>query len=64
MSPRTPESRHAPVVLVVDDAPSSLGMLCDALEASGYTVLVARDGESALRAARAGGARRDPARRA
>ena len=37
-----------PVVLVVDDAPSSLGMLCDALEAEGYTVLIARDGEAAL----------------
>jgi DNA-binding NarL/FixJ family response regulator len=37
-----------PVVLVVDDAPSSLGVLCDTLEASGYTVLVAGDGESAL----------------
>ncbi|MEC5216610.1 DNA-binding response OmpR family regulator/DNA-binding CsgD family transcriptional regulator [Actimicrobium sp. GrIS 1.19] len=37
-----------PVVLVVDDAPSSLGMLCDCLEAEGYTVLIARDGESAL----------------
>jgi DNA-binding NarL/FixJ family response regulator len=36
------------VVLVVDDAPSSLGMLCDTLEASGYTVLVAADGEAAL----------------
>jgi DNA-binding NarL/FixJ family response regulator len=37
-----------PVVLVVDDAPSSLGLLCDALEGAGYTVLVAADGESAL----------------
>ena len=37
-----------PVVLVVDDAPRSLGMLCDTLEAEGYTVLVARDGDSAL----------------
>ncbi|MFM9922584.1 response regulator transcription factor [Variovorax sp. H27-G14] len=36
------------MVLVVDDAPSSLGMLCDTLEASGYTVLVAADGEAAL----------------
>ena len=45
-SPR-PESER-PVVLVVDDAPSSLGMLCDTLEASGYTVLVAADGEAAL----------------
>ena len=37
-----------PVVLVVDDAPSSLGMLCDTLEGEGYTVLVARDGNAAL----------------
>jgi DNA-binding NarL/FixJ family response regulator len=37
-----------PVVLVVDDAPASLGMLCDTLEGEGYTVLVARDGEAAL----------------
>ncbi|MEF7613803.1 DNA-binding response regulator [Aquincola sp. MAHUQ-54] len=37
-----------PVVLVVDDAPSTLGMLRDALEAEGYTVLVAADGEAAL----------------
>lgn len=37
-----------PVVLVVDDAPSSLGVLCDTLEAAGYTVLVACDGASAL----------------
>jgi DNA-binding NarL/FixJ family response regulator len=43
---RPPSER--PVVLVVDDAPSSLGMLCDTLEASGYTVLVAADGEAAL----------------
>ncbi|HEX7865869.1 MAG TPA: response regulator transcription factor [Variovorax sp.] len=41
-------SSERPVVLVVDDAPSSLGMLCDTLEASGYTVLVAADGEAAL----------------
>jgi DNA-binding NarL/FixJ family response regulator len=43
-----PEETERPVVLVVDDAPSSLGMLCDTLEASGYTVLVAADGEAAL----------------
>ena len=49
-TPSLPESPSAerPVVLVVDDAPSSLGMLCDTLEASGYTVLVAADGEAAL----------------
>lgn len=39
---------HRPVVLVVDDTPSSLGMLCDTLEGEGYTVLVARDGDAAL----------------
>ena len=39
---------HRPVVLVVDDAPSSLGMLCDTLEGEGYTVLIARDGDAAL----------------
>lgn len=37
-----------PVVLVVDDSPQSLGMLCDALEGHGYTVLIAKDGASAL----------------
>jgi len=42
------EARPATVVLVVDDAPQSLGHLCQALEDDGYTVLVARDGESAL----------------
>ncbi|MEF7615132.1 response regulator transcription factor [Aquincola sp. MAHUQ-54] len=36
------------IVLVVDDAPQSLGPLCTALEEDGYTVLVARDGASAL----------------
>jgi DNA-binding response OmpR family regulator len=35
-------------VLVVDDAPDTLRMLCDALADEGYTVLVARDGEQAL----------------
>jgi DNA-binding NarL/FixJ family response regulator len=36
------------VVLVVDDSPSSLGVVCDSLEGAGYTVLVACDGETAL----------------
>lgn len=36
------------IVLVVDDAPQSLGALCSELEAHGYTVLAASDGESAL----------------
>jgi DNA-binding response OmpR family regulator len=34
--------------MVVDDAPQSLGYLCTALESEGYTVVIARDGESAL----------------
>ncbi|MFN7711353.1 MAG: response regulator, partial [Curvibacter sp.] len=36
------------VVLVVDDAPDTLRMLCDALALEGYTVLVARDAGEAL----------------
>jgi len=36
------------VVLVVDDAPETLRMLCDALATEGYTVLVARDAIEAL----------------
>ena len=47
-SPPDPSRAARPVVLVVDDAPSSLGMLCDTLEEAGYTVLIARDGEAAL----------------
>lgn len=45
--PSNPDPQR-PVVLVVDDAPGSLGMLCDTLESEGYTVLVARDGHAAL----------------
>jgi DNA-binding NarL/FixJ family response regulator len=36
------------VVLVVDDEPETLRMLCDALAQEGYTVLVARDATEAL----------------
>ena len=36
------------IVLVVDDAPQSLAALCQELEASGYTVLVATDGLAAM----------------
>lgn len=42
------ESAERPVVLVVDDAPSSLSVLCRMLENAGYTVLVAGDGEIAM----------------
>jgi len=48
MQTHSPPEAERHMVLVVDDAPSSLGMLCDTLEASGYTVLVAADGEAAL----------------
>lgn len=39
---------HHGTVLVVDDAPDAVRMLCDALHDVGYTVLVACDGEQAL----------------
>ncbi|HLL13093.1 MAG TPA: response regulator transcription factor [Rubrivivax sp.] len=39
------------VVLIVDDVPDNLAMLHDALDAAGYTVLVATDGASALQRA-------------
>jgi len=38
----------AHIILVVDDAPQSLGALCSELETAGYTVLVAFDGAQAL----------------
>jgi len=38
---------HA-IVLVVDDSPPTLGLLCEALERAGYTVLVAQSGGAAL----------------
>ncbi len=40
--------RQGDIVLVVDDVPRSIGALCIELEAEGYTVLVASDGEAAL----------------
>lgn len=45
------ESRTArrDTVLVVDDTPEALGLLTDMLDGAGYTVLIATDGESALR---------------
>ncbi len=44
---RKPEINRG-TVLVVDDAPDTLRMLCDALAGEGYTVLVALDGQQAL----------------
>jgi DNA-binding response OmpR family regulator/DNA-binding CsgD family transcriptional regulator len=41
----------SPVVLIVDDVPDNLSVLHDALDESGYTVLVATGGEAALQRA-------------
>jgi DNA-binding NarL/FixJ family response regulator len=41
-------SRARDIVLVVDDSPTTLGLLNQALEAAGYTVLVAQDGAASL----------------
>ena len=46
--PAPPAAASQGVVLVVDDAPDTLRMLCDALAQVGYTVLVARSGTEAL----------------
>lgn len=43
-----PRQQALPVVLVVDDAPETLRMLCDALVHEGYEVLAARDAAEAL----------------
>jgi DNA-binding response OmpR family regulator/DNA-binding CsgD family transcriptional regulator len=45
------DREHADVVLVVDDVPDNVAMLHDALDESGYTVLVATSGEAALQRA-------------
>jgi DNA-binding NarL/FixJ family response regulator len=42
---------RAGLVLIVDDVPDNLAVLHDALDAAGYTVLVATDGASALQRA-------------
>ena len=39
---------NSDVVLIVDDVPDNLSVLHDALDESGYTVLVASSGEAAL----------------
>ncbi|HET7792373.1 MAG TPA: response regulator [Rhizobacter sp.] len=46
-----PDRTASDVVLIVDDVPDNLSLLHDALEESGYTVLVATHGESALQRA-------------
>ncbi|MEM7471502.1 MAG: DNA-binding response regulator [Pseudomonadota bacterium] len=46
---KTLETGDKSIALVVDDNPDSLGMVSSALEAQGMTVLVARDGRSAIK---------------
>jgi DNA-binding response OmpR family regulator len=45
----TEESRHAPVVLVVEDDADCLETICDTLRDASYVVRAAQDGEEALR---------------
>ena len=45
------QARSAGLVLIVDDVPDNLAVLHDALDESGYTVLVATHGEAALQRA-------------
>jgi DNA-binding NarL/FixJ family response regulator len=45
------QARSAGLVLIVDDVPDNLAVLHDALDAAGYTVLVATDGHTALKRA-------------
>jgi len=52
MPPDSLERDISDIVLIVDDIPENLSLLHDALDESGYTVLVATNGESALQRAR------------
>jgi CheY-like chemotaxis protein/DNA-binding CsgD family transcriptional regulator len=47
----TLDRRNSDVVLIVDDVPDNLSVLHDALDESGYTVLIATSGEAALKRA-------------
>ena len=51
MSTPLPDRSRSDVVLIVDDVPDNLSLLHDALDESGYTVLVAMNGASALQRA-------------
>ena len=48
----TLDRANSDVVLIVDDVPDNLAVLHDALDESGYTVLIATSGEAALKQAR------------
>ena len=47
--PDTLETARRDTLLVVDDTPETLGFLTDTLDLAGFTVLIATDGDSALR---------------
>ena len=49
---QTLDRANSDVVLIVDDVPDNLSVLHDALDESGYTVLLATHGEAALQRAR------------
>ncbi len=51
MNAPLPNRSDSQLVLIVDDVPDNLSLLHDALDESGYTVLVATNGESALQRA-------------
>ena len=51
MNQPLPDRNGAHIVLIVDDVPDNLSVLHDALDESGYIVLVATNGESALQRA-------------
>ena len=51
MIPMTPISNEPPTILIVDDYPANLRVLLDSLKTSGWKVIVATNGESALRQA-------------
>jgi DNA-binding NarL/FixJ family response regulator len=52
LAPMSIDPLNNDVVLIIDDIPENLSLLHDALDESGYTVLVATNGESALQRAR------------
>lgn len=52
MRPHVLQAEAGPLVLIVDDVPESLAALHDMLDETGYTVLVASDGPTALLRAR------------
>jgi DNA-binding NarL/FixJ family response regulator len=49
VDPNSPADFRRDTILVVDDTPETLGFLTDTLDGAGFTVLIATDGESALR---------------